>query len=75
MQNLVITNAGQELMTSLITKGTTASFTKIATSEHAYEKEELGNLPPNTKVTVADFNKPTTAERLTPSVREIIACT
>ena len=44
MQNLVITNAGQELMTSLITKGTTASFTKIATSEHAYEKEELGNL-------------------------------
>ena len=44
MQNLVITNAGQELMTSLITKGTTASFTKIATSEHAYEKEELGNI-------------------------------
>lgn len=44
MQNLVITNAGQELMTSLITKGTTASFTKIATSEHAYEKEELVNL-------------------------------
>ena len=44
MQNLVITNAGQELMTSLITKGTTASFTKITTSEHAYEKEELGNL-------------------------------
>ena len=44
MQNLVITNAGQELMTSLITKGTTASFTKIATSEHAYKKEELGNL-------------------------------
>lgn len=44
MQNLVITNAGQELMTSLITKGTTASFTKIATSEHAYKKEELENL-------------------------------
>ena len=44
MQNLVITNAGQELMTSLITKGTAASFTKIATSEHVYEKEELGIL-------------------------------
>lgn len=44
MQNLVITNAGQELITSLITKGTTASFTKIATSEHVYEKEELENL-------------------------------
>ena len=44
MQNLVITNAGQELMTNLITKGTTANFTKITTSEHVYEKEELGNL-------------------------------
>ena len=44
MQNLVITSAGQELMTSLIAEDATASFTKIATSEHEYLQSELETL-------------------------------
>ena len=44
MQSLVITSAGQELMTSLIAEGATASFTKIATSEHEYSQAELESL-------------------------------
>lgn len=44
MQNLVITSKGQALMTSLISEGITASFTKIAVSEHVYKKTELESL-------------------------------
>ena len=44
MQNLVITNLGKELMTSLVAESTTASFTKIVTSSHTYEKAELEDL-------------------------------
>ena len=41
MQNLVITNSGQELMSKLIAGTTTATFTKIAGSDHDYSDVSL----------------------------------
>ena len=41
MQNLVITSKGQELMSRLIAGTTTATFTKIAGSEHDYSGVNL----------------------------------
>ena len=44
MQNLVITRKGQELMTSHIAEGITVRFTKIALSEHVYQRSEIESL-------------------------------
>ena len=44
MQNLVITNKGQELMSKLIAGTTTASFTKIVTSDYDYTSTNLEEL-------------------------------
>lgn len=41
MQNLVITNKGQELVSKLIAGTTTATFTKIAGSDHDYSDVSL----------------------------------
>ena len=41
MQNLVITSKGQELMSRLIAGTTTATFTKIAGSDHDYSGVSL----------------------------------
>lgn len=44
MENLVITNKGQELITRLVAGTTTATFTKIETSDHNYSAESLKTL-------------------------------
>ena len=44
MQNLVITNSGQELMSKLIAGTTTATFTKIAGSDHDYSGISLEDI-------------------------------
>ena len=44
MQNLVITNKGQELMAKMIAGTSTATFTKIATSDFDYSGENLEEL-------------------------------
>ncbi|MBE5917824.1 MAG: hypothetical protein E7273_13400 [Pseudobutyrivibrio ruminis] len=44
MQDLVITNAGQDLMTKLIAGETTAKFTSLQTSSHVYTIGDLATL-------------------------------
>lgn len=44
MQNLVITNKGQELIASMIAGTSTAIFTKICTSDYDYSSVELEEL-------------------------------
>lgn len=44
MQDLIITNQGQELIAKMIAGTSTASFTKIQTSDYDYSKETLKNL-------------------------------
>jgi len=44
MQDLVITNAGQDLMTRLIANETTATFTSLQTSSHTYTIGDLATL-------------------------------
>lgn len=44
MQNLIITNLGQELMAKLIVGAAKATFTQVVTSSHEYEKSDLENL-------------------------------
>lgn len=44
MQNLVITNSGEELVTKLIAGTTTAAFTKVAASDRDYSGMELKSL-------------------------------
>lgn len=44
MQNLVITNKGQELMAKMIAGTSTATFTKIATSDYDYSSTSLEDL-------------------------------
>ena len=44
MQDLIITNAGQELMAKLISGETTANFTRLLTSSHDYSGVELTEL-------------------------------
>lgn len=44
MQDLIITNQGQELIAKMIAGTSTASFTKIQTSDYDYSTETLKNL-------------------------------
>lgn len=44
MQNLVITNKGQELMAKMIAGTSIATFTKVATSDYDYSSENLEEL-------------------------------
>lgn len=44
MQDLIITNQGQELIAKMIAGTSTASFTKIQTSDHDYSTETLKDL-------------------------------
>lgn len=44
MQNLIITNKGQELVSKLIAGQTTATFTSIATTDHDYSGATLEDL-------------------------------
>lgn len=44
MQSFVLTASGQALMTALIAGTTTATFTKMQTSDHSYAASEIANL-------------------------------
>ena len=44
MQDLVITNQGQELIAKMIAGTSTASFTKIQTSDYDYSAASLKDL-------------------------------